>query len=92
MDETQLMLDGNAMAGMLGELFVDEITTVRCACNSCGLVEPVGAQHVYMSTQSPGGVVRCRGCESTLMVLVRREGHVRLGMPGAVWLEFTPPQ
>ena len=32
MDETQLRLDGNAAAGVLRNLFVDELTTARGAC------------------------------------------------------------
>src|ERR687896_526248 len=32
-------LDGNAIAGMLSELFVPEMTAARCRCATCGRVE-----------------------------------------------------
>ena len=34
MDE--LMLDGNAVAGMLGEVFAVEMTTATMMCGNCG--------------------------------------------------------
>ena len=36
MDE--LMLDGNAVAGMLGEVFAVEMTTATGICGNCGAV------------------------------------------------------
>jgi hypothetical protein len=92
MDETQLRLDGNAAGGLLQELFVQELTSARGACASCGLVAEVGGQHLYMYPLSPGAVLRCRACTSVLMVLVHGEGHIRLGVPGLAWLEFQAPE
>jgi hypothetical protein len=97
MDERQLRLDGNAAGGLLQELFVHELTSARGACASCGAVAEIGAEHLYMYAQAPGAVLRCRGCEDVLMVLVHAGGRFRLGMPGFAWLEFqestaaTPP-
>jgi hypothetical protein len=45
MDE--LMLDGNAVAGPLQEVFAIEITTAVGTCANCGAVGPVGAVHGY---------------------------------------------
>jgi Family of unknown function (DUF6510) len=91
MDGTALRLDGNAMAGLLAELFVDDVTDARGACASCGTVGDVGEQHVYMYPQSPGAVLRCAACESVLMVVVRTPGHVRFGLLGLAWLEVAQP-
>ena len=45
MDE--LMLDGNAVAGMFGEVFAAEMTTATMTCGNCGMVGAVGAMHVF---------------------------------------------
>jgi hypothetical protein len=89
MDETQLRLDGNAAAGVLRQLFADELTTARGACATCGAIAPIGSDHLYMQTLSPGGVPRCRTCDGVLMVLVHTEGGYRLGMRGLNWIEIV---
>jgi len=91
MDETELRLDGNAVAGLLRELFVDEVTNARAACAACGAVGEVGAQHLYMYPHAPGAVLRCRACESILMILVHGGGRYRLGLQGLTWLEVIEP-
>ena len=91
MDESQLRLDGNAAAGMLRDVFTEDVTAARAACAACGAVAEMGAQHLYMYSGAPGAVVRCRACQSVLLVLVRREGRYRLGLPGLRWLEVLDP-
>jgi Family of unknown function (DUF6510) len=86
-DDTTLRLDGSAMAGLLHELFVDDVTAARGACASCGSVARIGEQQLYMYPRSPGAVLRCAGCENVLMVMVQTEGRVRLGFQGLAWLE-----
>lgn len=92
MDERDLRLDGNAAAGLFQQLFVDDVTRARGACASCGAIAEIGAQHVYMYHQAPGAVVRCRGCEDVLMVLVHAGGRFRLGLRGLAWLEISEPR
>jgi Zn finger protein HypA/HybF involved in hydrogenase expression len=65
MDE--LILDGNAVAGLLAEAFGAELTTARGTCNHCGAVDAVGAVRVY---KAAGFVLRCPSCESVLAKLV----------------------
>ena len=84
-----MRVDGNAIAGILGEVFVHEMTAARMACGGCGNVEPIGAEHVYM--QAPGIVLRCRHCHDVLLVLTRVEGRIRLSFHGARWLESGSP-
>lgn len=91
MHGTELKLDGNAMAGLLEELFVDDVTDARGACASCGSVADLGGQHVYMYPQSPGAVLRCAACESVLMVVVRTRSRVRFALQGLAWLEVAQP-
>lgn len=88
MDESQLRLDGNAAGGLLQEIFVHELTAARGACASCGIVSEIGAQHLYMYPQAPGAVLRCRGCECILMVVVRPGSRYRIGLQGLTWLEI----
>jgi hypothetical protein len=40
MDE--LMVDGNAVAGMLGQVFTAEMTTATMTCGNCGMAGAVG--------------------------------------------------
>jgi hypothetical protein len=89
MDETKLKLDGNAMAGVLQELFVDDVTSARGACASCGAVGDVGQQHLYMYPRAPGAVLRCATCESVLMVVVHTRDRVRFALRGLAWLEVN---
>jgi hypothetical protein len=63
-------LDGNAIAGQLVEVFGAEMTTATGVCGSCGASGVVAELVVYL--QAPGTVVRCRSCESVLMVFVTR--------------------
>jgi len=88
MDERQLRLDGNAAAGILRDLFVDELTGARGACGSCGLITEMGAEHLYMYPGAPGAVLRCRGCEDVLMVVVHAGDRCRVGLRGLAWLEL----
>jgi hypothetical protein len=86
MDDADLRVDGNALAGVLGEVFVHEMTSARIACDGCGEVEPIGAEHAYM--QAPGIVLRCRHCEDVLLVLTQRGTRYLLGFKESRWLQI----
>jgi phage FluMu protein Com len=79
-------LDGNAAAGMLSEVFALEVSGARGRCASCGNVSALGDAHAYLD--APGVVVRCRTCESVLLVLVRGDDRYWLGMEGLTWVEL----
>jgi Family of unknown function (DUF6510) len=87
METDEMRVDGNAIAGILGELFVREMTSVRIACGGCGKVEPFGAEHVYM--RAPGIVMRCCHCDSVLLVVANAGKTYRFGLGKAKWLEFA---
>ena len=61
-------VDGNAIGGMMAEVFGTDMTTAVATCGSCGAVSVVAELAVYLSEL--GAVVRCRSCESVLMVFV----------------------
>jgi hypothetical protein len=89
MDDAQLRLDGNAAAGLLQELFVQEATSARGMCDSCGAVAEIGALMLYMYPHAPGAVLRCWNCQNVLMVVVHMPRRVRLGLRGLAWLEMS---
>ena len=49
-------LDGNAIGGVLAEIFGTEMTVAVGVCGSCGATGPVAELHVYV--RAPGIVVR----------------------------------
>jgi hypothetical protein len=61
-------LDGNAIGGLLHEVFGTEMTGAPSVCGNCRDSRPVAELAVYL--QAPGTVVRCRTCDSVLMVFV----------------------
>jgi Family of unknown function (DUF6510) len=73
-------LDGNAIAGKLMHVFGEEMTTARGECGSCGASWLVAELSVYM--QAPGTVVRCRSCESIVMVLAEVRGVTCVDLRG----------
>ena len=66
MDE--LMLDGNAVAGMLTEVFAVEMTTAIMTCGNCGTSGAVGAMHVF---RGAGIVMRCPNCDNAVAKIVK---------------------
>lgn len=77
MDE--LMLDGNAIAGLLQEVFAVEMTTAIATCAGCGAHEPVGALRAFSGA---GVVLRCPHCDNALVKIVKRETDVWIGLGG----------
>ena len=65
-------LDGNAIGGLLAEVFGADMTTAVGTCGSCGAVTMVAELPVYLT--EIGTVVRCCSCESVLMVFVSVRG------------------
>jgi Family of unknown function (DUF6510) len=66
MEEGSLHTDGNAIAGMLQEVFVAEITAAGRICQSCGLDSQIGAHRHYAGA---GHVLRCPGCGNVAAVI-----------------------
>ncbi len=65
-------LDGNAIGGLLLEVFGAEMTAADCVCKSCGMRWPLAGCAVYLD--APGTVVRCRACRAVLIVIVEVRG------------------
>ena len=73
-------LDGNAIAGLLFDVFGKEMTTATGVCVRCGAQGVLAETMVYV--RAPGTVVRCRSCEAVLMVLVEVHGTIRVDQRG----------
>jgi hypothetical protein len=84
--DDELTLDGNALGGLLGQVFLAEITAAVASCDGCGAVEAFGALTVH--SNAPGAVVRCPHCGVVLLRVVRAEGRCWLDMRGLRWLEL----
>lgn len=78
-------LDGNAIAGLLFDVFGTEMTTASGVCATCGAQAPLAEFVVYVRV--PGTIVRCRSCESVLMVLVEIRGITCVDLRGVASLE-----
>ena len=81
----KLRLDGNAVAGLLQEVFAAEVTTAIGTCAGCGAVEAVGAVHVY---NAAGTVLRCPHCEAVLMKLVTDGARIWIDVRGVRTLQL----
>ena len=73
-------VDGNAIGGLLHEVFGTEMTDAPSICGNCGDARPVGELAVYL--QAPGTVVRCRTCDSVLMVFVTAHDRTCVDLQG----------
>ena len=62
-------VDGNAIGGLLHEVFGTEMTDRRQRLRKLRRARQVAELAVYL--QAPGTVVRCRSCDSVLMVFVK---------------------
>jgi len=74
-----LMLDGNAVAGLLQEVFAVEMTTAIATCGTCGAADAVGATHVF---RGAGIVMRCPHCDNALVTIVKDDTRVWIGFAG----------
>jgi uncharacterized protein DUF6510 len=78
-------LDGNAIGGLLLDLFGMEMTTARGVCAHCGATGELATLVVYL--QAPGTVVRCRSCSEVVMVVVDHRGTKCVDLRGLGALE-----
>jgi hypothetical protein len=74
-------LDGNAAAGLLSDIFVAEVTTVRATCGGCGAERPVAELHLY--ALGLGAILRCPGCGDALIRIGRVADGYCLDLRGA---------
>ncbi len=78
-------LDGNAIGGLLHEVFGAELTAATGECASCGARRAVAELAVYV--RAPGTVVRCPSCDGVLMTFVEVREVWSVDMRGLAALE-----
>ena len=66
MESGSLHTDGNAIAGLLQEVFVAEVTAAGRVCQSCGRDGQIGAHRLYTGA---GYVLRCPHCGDLAAVI-----------------------
>lgn len=82
-----LVLDGNAVAGLLYELFAVEMTASPAECTHCGYEGAVGTLLAFM--HAPGVVLRCPACHQIVLRLVQTPDAVYLDARGAAYLRLV---
>jgi len=87
MSVQDMKLDGNAIGGLLIEIFGTDLTGSMGVCASCGAQGHVAALDVYV--HAPGIVARCRSCEAVMLKIVRSETRTWLDLSGTRTLEIT---
>jgi hypothetical protein len=79
-----LMVDGNAMAGVLHALFDVEMTVADLECASCGRQGELGSLWAFM--ESPGYVLRCPDCGNIVLRMAITPHEVYVDARGAAFL------
>ena len=74
-------VDGNAIAGLMHDLFARDMTMMGYKCPGCGRMGVMAEMSVFMA--GPGVVARCRDCDTILLMLSERRGMYCIDMPGA---------
>jgi len=83
----ELMLDANATAGLLYEIFGTEMTASPTECANCGNQGEIGALLAF--TQGPGIVLRCSGCEQVVLRITQLPNEILLDARGAVYIRLA---
>jgi hypothetical protein len=81
-------LDGNAIAGLLCDLFERELTEAPRRCGSCGERHPIGAHRVY---RGAGIVLRCPTCDDIAMLVVTLPDRTIVQLTGTWSLSLAHP-
>ena len=86
-NDLDFVFDGNAAAGVLRQIFVDDMTTAHIRCDACGSVGAVGSLFFYAAPM--GVVLRCALCAAILLRAVNTPRGRWLDMRGAHSLRFA---
>jgi Family of unknown function (DUF6510) len=85
-DSAELHKDGNAVAGLLQQVFVPEMTTARRLCDGCGADHAIGEHRAY---EGAGMVLRCPSCGQVAASVAVLPGEYVIGLHGAWRLAAT---
>jgi hypothetical protein len=85
---TALMLDGNAIAGELQQIFGRDMTIAVARCAGCSRDAALGALMAF--TRGPGIVLRCPTCQNAIARIVETPAAIYLEARGAAFLRMAP--
>jgi hypothetical protein len=85
---TALMVDGNAVAGQLEQIFGRDMTMAMARCAGCARDAEMGALMAFI--QSPGVVLRCPACQNAIARIVETPTAIYLEARGAAYLRMAP--
>jgi hypothetical protein len=85
---TALMVDGNAVAGQLQQIFGRDMTMAIARCAGCERDAEMGALMAF--TRGPGVVLRCPACQQAIARIVETPSAIYLEARGAAFLRMTP--
>ncbi len=74
------MLDANAVAGTLEEIFRRDVTASATVCAHCGNSAALATLLAF--TRGPGVVLRCSSCEQVVLRFTVTPGGVRMDLRG----------
>ena len=83
------MVDGNAIAGDLSEIFAVDLTTAIATCAGCGDPSVMATLRVW--GPAAGLVARCPSCDEVILRLVRGPERAWLDLRGAVTIQVAMP-
>ena len=84
---TALMVDGNAIAGELEQIFGHDMTMAVARCAGCAADSMMATLMAFV--RGPGVVLRCPSCESVIARLVQTPTATYLDARGMVYLRMT---
>ena len=81
-------LDGNAIGGLLHDVFGAEMTAAVIECSHCGASGILAECEVYLG--GPGAILRCRSCRGVLLAVVEIRSVRCVDSRGLTRLELVP--
>ncbi|MGO4596762.1 DUF6510 family protein [Terrabacter sp. 2RAF25] len=80
------VLDGNVLAGPLGDAFGVDVTVAVVVCAGCGRRQVVAELVVFASGM--GSVARCRGCGDVMLRVAEQRSEVLVDLRGCSLLRL----
>jgi len=85
-----LMVDGNAVAGQLEQIFGRDMTMTVARCAGCARDAEMGALLAFI--RGPGVVLRCPACQNAIARIVETPTAIYLEARGAAYLRMVPQE
>jgi len=82
-------LDGNVLAGVLGEVFGVDVTAAVVTCEGCTRQQAVAELVVYET--AIGSTARCRGCGAVVLRAAQIRSEVVLDLRGSQVMRIPLP-